>query len=131
MKKYKALIIDDDTLFLTITRQYFKKIKDVISLELISDASSAKNYLHRCAARPDDFPELIFVDYYLAGMNGVDFALFFQNAYAELYPQTKIFILTSSISPSRKEKALSISVIRDVLVKPLSVDKFLQVAEKY
>jgi len=64
-------------------------------------------------------PEIILLDLNMPVMDGWEFLEIFQNRYPEFAAKTKIFILSSSINPSDREKAKNESNVVDFLSKPL------------
>lgn len=74
-------------------------------------------------------PEIILLDLNMPVMDGWEFLEIFQQRFPEFAAKTKIFILSSSINPSDREKAKSESNVVDFLSKPL--DEFeLQILKK-
>ncbi len=64
-------------------------------------------------------PEIILLDLNMPVMDGWEFLEIFKNRFPEFAGKTKIFILSSSINPSDREKAKSESIVVDFLSKPL------------
>ncbi len=64
-------------------------------------------------------PEIILLDLNMPVMDGWEFLEIFKNRFPEFAQKTKIFILSSSINPSDREKAKSESIVVDFLSKPL------------
>lgn len=122
MPKYNILLIDDDELFVFLTRQQLSKSNLLKSLHTATSEEKAIEILQETGNHPEDFPEIILIDLNLNGTSGEAVASYFQENFAMKFPQTRIFMLTSSLDKKRKEQAVSLPVIEGVLSKPLSVE---------
>ncbi len=67
-----------------------------------------------------DMPEVILLDLNMPVMGGWEFYDIFKLKYPQLLNKTKIFILTSSVSPEDKERAACEEYITDFILKPLN-----------
>lgn len=123
MKKAKILLIDDDILFLSLTRRTLQQASYLQKINCISHVKEAREYLDSCIAGGCPFPDVIFLDIDMPGIGGLDFADLYSRRYAEQYPDTKLVILTSSNSRRDKIKALEISAVKDFVQKPLTEEK--------
>ena len=122
MKKAKILLIDDDELFLSLTE---KTLRDsyLKTIKCKTHAREAREYLDSCREKGHRFPDIIFLDIDMPGIGGLEFAELYSRRYAKEFPDTKLVILTSSISRKDKEKALEISGINGFIEKPLTQEK--------
>lgn len=127
MKKAEILLIDDDSLFLFLTEKTLDKYRDQVHIRSIDNVKDALVYLEQCKAGEQQFPDSIFVDINMPDMSGMDFAGKINQLYAHLYPDTKVVMLTSSISRKEKEQAMQIPVVKDFIQKPLTKEKLSQV----
>lgn len=92
-----------DDLFLTLIRMSLRKVPYLEKLTSIENVEKARDYLNSCLDSETSFPDAIFVDLNMPGMNGMEFAVLYSENFAAQYPKTKRVMLTSSIS--RREKA--------------------------
>jgi CheY-like chemotaxis protein len=69
-----------------------------------------------------DWLDFIILDLHLPGMEGFDVLEEIKQDPALIEPAPQLYILTSSISKDDKEQALKYSTVKDVLVKPLTLD---------
>ena len=123
MERPKILMIDDDPLFLSLTEMTLKDSPRLGDINGIADVEDAKSFLDSCKSGENPFPDAIFVDMNMPGMNGMDFVELYRREYAKLFPQTKLVMLTSSISRKEKIRALEFPEISDFMEKPLTEDK--------
>lgn len=73
------------------------------------------------------FPEVIFIDINMPMIDGFQFIENFKNKFSAKFNLMKIVVLTSSVSPIDKEKALSMSKNITFLNKPLTQETLNQI----
>ena len=100
-----------------------RKVPYLERLTSMENVEEAREYLNSCVERAQPFPDAIFVDLNMPGMSGMEFAELYTERYAALYPDTKLVMLTSSISRREKAQALDIPAINDFMEKPLTIEK--------
>jgi len=130
MRKYKLLFIDDDELFLFLTQQSFKNVTWINSLETATSQQNAIELLNKKSNDPSEFPDIIFIDFHIGENDGLEVAQYFHENLSDQFPDTTIFMLTSSSSAEKKSDALAIPVIDEVLQKPLTsetLQKYLKI----
>lgn len=69
-----------------------------------------------------NLPTLIFLDLNMPVMDGWEFLNAFTAHYTAAFPATKIVILSSTINPLEKEKALENKNVIEFLCKPLTLE---------
>ena len=127
MKKTSILLIDDDTLFLSLTRSALKKVPFLSEVEDLNDVKEARRYLDSCMLEERPCPDVIFLDINLPGIGGLDFAEMYSRRYAEKFPKTRLVILSSSNSYKDRKAAMSIPAVDDYIEKPLTKEKLNRV----
>lgn len=123
MKKAKILLIDDDTLFLSLTRKVLKDAACLEKIKCFTHVKEVREYLDGCVEEKLPFPDVIFLDLDMPGIGGMDFADLYSRRYAQEHPGTKLVILTSSSSWKDKAKALQIPAVEEFVQKPLTTEK--------
>jgi CheY-like chemotaxis protein len=73
------------------------------------------------------FPQVFFIDINMPMIDGFQFIENFKNKFPDKFTSLKIVILTSSVSPIDKEKALKISKNITFLNKPLTKEALNQI----
>ena len=129
MEKVNVLLIDDDELFLFLTEKSLGKARCIESLKSFDELTDAQEFLDSCMAENCPFPDVIFVDLNMPGMNGMEFAQIYSEKYFEKYPDTKLVILTSSISRKEKVEAMEVEAVKDFMQKPLTEEKLKSLFE--
>lgn len=126
--KMSICIIDDDMIYQMIIRKIIEKTSEFDVVKFYDDGIYALN----------DFkdpnvilPELILLDINMPQMDGWQFL----EGLIELRPnfenETLIYIVTSSIAHSDREKAASYKEISGFLSKPISVEKIKEIVNKH
>lgn len=123
-----VLLIDDDDLFLYLTERTLQKAPCLDTINSCNSVEEARAYLDTCLSKGQPFPDAIFVDVNMPGMSGMEFADLYSREYASQKPDTKLVILTSSISRKEKVKAMEIPAVNDFLQKPLTTEKLTSLA---
>jgi CheY-like chemotaxis protein len=130
MKKvYKALIVDDDTtsIYLTkiivekagITHQIYTAENGQEALEVIETS-----FLEGHEGQNASWPELILLDINMPVMNGFEFLEAFDQRWGLNPDITKIYLLTSSTDPKDVEKAKQYA-LAGYIEKPLTLVKLI------
>lgn len=123
MKK-TICVIDDDEIYQRI-------IKKIISrAEVFTDAlffKSAKVALDKFLKRDTPLPSVILLDINMPVMDGWQFLKTLENFTPTLYEESKIFIVTSSIAYSDKEKMKDFPEVSGFLSKPLRTEKLREI----
>lgn len=122
-------LIDDDKLFLFLTRKTILATKKEVNLKEFTDAHVALNYLKEIVNNNELWPDIIFLDISMPIMDGWDFLDEYMKLDTNIVNKPRIYIFSSSISPHDIDRAKSIGVVTDFIVKPLVKDKFIQILE--
>ncbi|MEM6965708.1 MAG: response regulator [Bacteroidota bacterium] len=120
LSKYKFLFIDDSDL----DNNYIKILIDVeelpIEAHFCNSAIAALDYLKDQSAA--SFPEIIIVDINMPLMNGFEFTEEYQEKYAADFPDTYLFISSSTRRISEIEKSKQMDIVTDFIAKPVAAD---------
>jgi CheY-like chemotaxis protein len=116
------LIIDDEEVDFIIHSKIIKlgKFADKISYQ--NSGLSALQYLTEISKSASEWPTHIFLDINMPQMNGFEFLEAFSKLEISLSKQPKIYILSSSINPKDREKAKGFELIKDYLMKPMTME---------
>jgi len=128
----RALIIDDD------------EINNFICIKNMKDASFADHatyclrgregldeLMDAMENRPEDLPDVIFLDINMPLMNAWEFLEEYQKIQADFPKEIKLFILSSSVYRKDIEKSAHYEMVTDYIIKPLSKESLKNIQEKY
>jgi CheY-like chemotaxis protein len=111
----KIILIDDDVLTNILNEKIIKTIQPQIEVIVFLYIDEALEWLKENDDKGDC---LIFLDINFPGRNGWDF----MKSYDEFMVQSNVIILSSSIVPSDKVKALNYKSVLQYMCKPLSFE---------
>lgn len=97
------------------------------------EAQSATDDLKSKTEGVEKYPkaDLIFLDINMPGMNGFDFLEEYKKLEEKLKSKAVIIMLTTSLNPDDRQKALSYKEVKEFMNKPLTVESLHKVVEKY
>lgn len=125
MKKF--YLIDDDTIFVFLTRKTLQVANLSTDLTVFEDGKKALLDLELSANQPESLPDVIFLDLNMPVLDGWGFLDEYSLLEPKLSKKIEIYIVSSSISPSELERSQNIPVVTDFLTKPLSRSKFVEI----
>jgi two-component system, chemotaxis family, chemotaxis protein CheY len=115
-------LIDDDEIYQLLTRKMIENTGLVQDLLSFADGQEALDYLEAHQQKPDQLPDLIFLDLEMPFMDGWQFL----EQYARLAFPKKIalYINSSSTSLADQERSRQFGQLKGYLIKPLTRDQF-------
>lgn len=125
-KPYKfstALIIDDSEMDIMLNKMILQNTNFAKKVLSADSASSALQLLQQ----EIDFPEVIFLDINMPGMDGFEFLEKFESLPNDLRKGCKIAIISSSEDLEDIEKAKEFTSVIKYLVKPLEMDELKKI----
>jgi len=123
MSTKKILLIDDDEISNLLNQMVIQITDPSIELIVFSNAVEALKYLED---HSDSLPDLIFLDINMPVMNGWSFA----EKCKSKFPNLKIAVLSSSDDPDDILKIVQFPNIIQYVLKPISVDSYVEVRNK-
>ncbi len=125
----RVLIIDDDEINNFTIEAMLDRTTFVEEYEIRDSGAEALEYLSQ-AAVDGRFPNHIFVDINMPEMNGYQFLEHYEKDFHQQYPATKIYMLSSSMSESDRERSLSFGCVTEFISKPLSRTKLQDLVQQ-
>ncbi|MCK7559259.1 response regulator [Chitinophaga sedimenti] len=129
------LLVDDDHATNFINSMIIKKAQIDVHVEVVTNGEEALEYLTGTGKFADSprklQPGIVFLDINMPAMNGWEFLEEYNKLPEAQKAQIVIAMLTTSLNPDDERKANGIEDIRGFLNKPLTVDKLLDVIERF
>ena len=126
-----VLVIDDNETDLLIARIVIEKSGFKGGIVTKNSGKSALQYLSSITSKPENWPNIIFLDINMPVINGFAFLFEYEKMDAELRKISKIAVLTSSDNRTDMERFLINDGVIDYVSKPISIEGFKTVVEKY
>ena len=117
-----VLLIDDNPSCNFIMSEFIKLTDDSILVYVAESVDEAEALLSdpNCI-----FPEVIYVDLNMPILNGFDFIEMFERNFIAQHPDTRLFMLSSSLRSEDRHRALMFRSVHDFVSKN-DIDSFLQ-----
>lgn len=122
-------IVDDDPIHQQIAKIMIDRQGISNAMRTFSDAQEVLDHLRNHREQIDELPDVILLDLNMPVMDGWDFLEEYAGFYATLPRNISIYVLTSSIDETDRERVNAYSFVKGYLTKPLSRDIILQLAE--
>ncbi|GGG38684.1 response regulator [Croceivirga lutea] len=119
----KILLVDDNKATNFIHTKFVKETNMVEEVVAFQAGENALDYL----VETDVFPEIIFVDINMPTMDAWEFLDRFNELARIEKENTKVFLLTTTISPTDEEKVKAYPIISKMMFKPLDVPTFKKI----
>lgn len=120
MKLKLILLIDDNDVDNYINKHILSQRNIAETIITMTSAEDALEHLDSVKTKPDEFPDLIFLDIQMPAMNGFGFLEHYHNLPEELRKKCTVIMLTSSEDLSDVERARQNTYVEKYLNKPLS-----------
>ena len=111
----KVLMVDDDSAFHFLQKLELNENDVNCQIDSVYDGHQALKYMEECNGSPD----LILLDLNMPNWDGLDFLESCRKC-GRLPDYVRIFILTSSLMPEDKERAMAFGFVTGYLEKPLN-----------
>lgn len=136
MKKVNCiLLIDDNSGDNHFHEIIIKEAGSSDHIQIATDGRSALDYIIKSGEpnQSESFPkpDIIYLDINMPGMNGFDFLEEYKKLDEKLKAKAVIIMLTTSLNPDDKIKAMTYKEVKEFQNKPLTVEALHETVEKY
>ncbi len=113
-------LIDDDSIYLMLVNRIisFNGLSNQVSE--FPDGRDAFEGLRETHVKGLPLPDVVFLDVNMPIWDGWDFLEEFEKLELPRYPE--IYIVTSSTHSMERDKALSYSIVKDCIIKPVNLE---------
>lgn len=129
MKFETLYLVDDDEVFQFIAKHTIQRTGIVGNIQVFSNGQLALNSLESVLDSPGLQPDVILLDLTMPVLDGWGFLEDFLLLKPRMGKKVLIYVVSSSINPADVERARSISVVTDYVVKPITQEKFVGLLE--
>jgi CheY-like chemotaxis protein len=127
MSTLRIMMIDDDDIQLDIMKEYIALIKTKTQTQFYNNSEKALNYLQNCPIQ--ELPQVIFIDVFMPFIDGWETIKSIEKLIPEKLWNPSVYIVTSSISKSDKEKGKSYPILKDFLNKPIQLSHLISIIQ--
>lgn len=129
MSKFQSLLfLDDDYPTNYYHREIAKEVQVADELIFFQRSEKAMQYLKELKHSKKPFPEIIFLDINMPGMNGWEFAQHFCQEFGST--DSRIIMLSTSFNPTDQLKAEENDGIHSFKSKPLTIEFLEELREE-
>ena len=121
-----ACLVDDDIVYIYGIKKMLKKNPLCKELKVFNNGYEALEYFKDLTYNTENIPDIIILDINMPVMDGWEFLDEFIPLQPKLNKEVVIYMASSSIDNHDIERAKSISVISDYIVKPITEAKLAQ-----
>ncbi len=126
MKFEHALLIDDNEIDNYITKVIIQHLNIAKKISGTDSAIEALKYLETLLNKPEEFPDVIFLDISMPEMDGFGFLEEYSKFPEHVTANTSVFMLTSSNDPKDIERATQNPVVKKYFTKPLTESNLIE-----
>jgi CheY-like chemotaxis protein len=116
------IIIDDEDVNLFISKKLISETLGIQDIKTFSSGADALRFLQNDFVYSTARPTVLLLDLNMPVISGWDFLDFFSQYKEELKNNVHVYILSSSIDPRDKAKALSNPNVISFITKPITKD---------
>lgn len=122
-----AGIVDDDPIVIFGMKLMLKQVDADLQTHVWNNGQEALEGLMDLVHKEEPLPDILFLDLTMPIMDGWEFLNALQKAPLPGKEEMQIFVLSSSINPVDRERALDKKEVIDFIVKPLKESRLKEI----
>lgn len=123
----KILLLDDDELANELV-VFVLELAGITDYHICTSGEKALEYLNKGSSE-NNFPDVIFVDINMPGMNGFEFIDLYEKDCMKYSPGTRVILLTNSVLASEKKQAMQHESVYGFWNKPLTHERLKELVD--
>lgn len=128
MTKPSILLVDDDEVYIYVTKKILANMSDTISVKSFNDGEEAIEFIQTCIQKNTPLPGVILLDINMPYLDGWGFLSEFKKFVPKLAEsEVNIYMVTSSNDPHDMERAKEFEQVTGYVVKPVFEDKLADI----
>ena len=116
-------VIDDDTVYHFIIKKQIEHSKISEKVLTFPTGGMALDYFKSVVGKPEQQPDVVLLDINMPVMDGWDFLTFYKSMKKDFSKPIYICMVSSSLNPEDREKAIRFENVSDFIVKPVTEEK--------
>ncbi len=125
-----VVLIDDDSISNFITEKLILREAFAQEVRSFVSAEKALAYFKSLIAENSTFPEIIFLDLNMPGMDGWEFIKAYKNLPGTFVAQCRLFMLSSAVDAKDIIQAKSLEEVEEFISKPLTAEDIAIIRDK-
>tara|TARA_R110000796_G_scaffold67449_5_gene154798 strand:+ start:53759 stop:54166 length:408 start_codon:yes stop_codon:yes gene_type:complete len=130
MKKANILLVDDDEIYIYLTKRLLNDISEEIAVSSFTDGEQAIDFIKACTSEKVELPDVILLDVNMPFLDGWGFLLEFKKLKSKLEDKVHIYLVTSSELDDDKKRAKDFEELTGYYVKPISEKDLIEILEE-
>ena len=126
-----VLLVDDDQSCNFLHQRVLKKAEVADEIHVAKDGKEAIEFLQERANNNDSCPDVIFLDINMPRMDGWQFLEEYQKLPESVRARKVLIMLTSSLNPDDRDRAMRYAEVDGMEYKLLSEDKIRSIIKQY
>lgn len=127
MKPVKIFLVDDDSVFIFLTRKIISDTGIETEVQVFEDGQATIEHFKKIVDEPASLPEVIFLDLSMPVMDGWMFLEDYKELAPKLPGKIPLYLVSSTISPHDIERAKNNGLVTDLIIKPIRKEKIAEV----
>lgn len=114
------MLVDDDDIFNILHADLIHQVVPNAKITEFISSKSALIFLTEAIQSNKPLPDFLFIDIRMPEMSGLELVEELIKLNLDLFQNTKLYIITSSLDDRDREKSLAYPIVTDFLVKMIS-----------